>query len=283
MTSPTATRPGPTTLEAYQRDGLVVQRALLDPGTYIEPMQTQIRVVIDLARAEAGLGPTTGDAFDAGLAELLDRDRGRAGKVYDAVRKLPAFFNIVNAPPIWSLVKTLLDTELPGWFAAGSGVRMDHPGEDRHLSPWHQDYQAHLCSEDMVVVWIPLVPVDETAGPVVFCPGSHRDGMLPVYLDDPLNEARVGARAMEFVGASERAAGYEQRLIDSGPGDVLAFHGLVLHRSSPNRSTRTRWSMQLRYFNFLDPAARRRGWVGGVNAGVDLSDIHPELIRKRPS
>jgi len=50
-----------------------------------------------------------------------------------------------------------------------------------------------------------------------------------------------------------------------------------LHASGHNRSLRSRWSMQLRYFNFNDPTGRSYGWKGSYAAGVDFRQIHPEL------
>ena len=119
--------------ERYRRDGALVLRGFLDPDRHIRPLQEQIGAVIEMARAEAGLprierGPDA-DAFDAGLPELLSVDRDAVARVYDAVRKLPAFFEIAGAPRMWELVRALTGTDLPGWYAQGSGIRMDHPGE----------------------------------------------------------------------------------------------------------------------------------------------------------
>ena len=61
-------------------------------------------------------------------------------------------------------------------------------------------------------------------------------------------------------------------------GDALVFHTFLLHRSQPNRSATTRWTLQARYFDFLNPTAIRHDWVGGMNEGVDFRRYHPELI-----
>jgi ectoine hydroxylase-related dioxygenase (phytanoyl-CoA dioxygenase family) len=238
--------------------------------------------VIELTREECGLPPADGARFDAGLPELIAANRAAVGRLYDAVRKLPAYFAIAAAPQIWSLVSRCMGTDLPGWYAQGSGIRMDHPGEDTYLSPWHQEYPTHLGSLDMLVLWIPIVPVDETVGSVIFCPGSHRGGLMPVYLDDPLNAGRNGSKATEIADLERHLRRYPETSIDTEPGDALILHGLTLHRSRPNRSTRTRWSMQLRYFNYRDATGRRILWTGGMLAGVDLRNIHPDAVIERP-
>jgi hypothetical protein len=272
----------PDAVQRYEDDGLALFPGFLDVPTFLTPLWAQIREVIDMGRAECGLAASEGKEFDSGLPELVKTNRKVAGKVYDAVRKLPAYYAVANSAAVWELVGRLMSTDLPGWYAQGSGIRMDHPGEDRFLSPWHQEYPSHLNSLDLLTLWIPLVPVDETVGSVIFCPGSQREGLLPVYLDDPLNANRNGSQATEVADLDRYLARYPETSMDTTPGDVVALHGLTLHRSRPNRSDRTRWSMQLRYFNFRDEDGRRTFWTGGMLAGVDLRTIHPEAVIERP-
>lgn len=264
--------------ETYHRNGLALLPAFLDLKRYLEPLWTQLRAVIDLTRAEAGLPESEGEAFDAGLPELLRTNRRMGGRIYDAVRKLPAYYAIANAPEVWSLVTHLLGTDLLGWCSNGSGIRMDHPDEDKYLAHWHQEYPSQLKSLDMLTLWIPIVPVDDTAGSVLLCPGSHVEGIMPILLHDPLNANRNGSKASEVIDIDRLTQSYPTTSYDTVPGDLLALHGLTLHRSQPNRSNRTRWSMQLRYFNFRDETGRRIGWTEGMLAGVDLRDVHPECV-----
>lgn len=266
----------------YSEDGVVLLPGFLETSVSIAPLWQQIRSVIDICRAECGLPPSDGEEFDSGLPELVADHRTVAGKVYDAVRKLPAYYALASSEQVLELVGRLMDTDLPGWYSQGSGIRMDHPGEDQFLSPWHQEYPSHLNSLDLLTLWIPLVPVDEIVGSVIFCPGSHGNGLLPVYLDDPLNANRNGSKATEIADLDRYVAEYPETSVDTTPGDIVALHGLTLHRSRPNASMRTRWSIQLRYFNFRDAQGRRMFWTGGMLAGVDLQAVHPEAVIARP-
>jgi Phytanoyl-CoA dioxygenase (PhyH) len=266
----------------YQEDGVVLLPRFLETSASIAPLWQQIRSVIDICRAECGLPPSDGEEFDSGLPELVAEHRAVVGKVYDAVRKLPAYYMLASSERVLELVGRLMDTDLPGWYSQGSGIRMDHPGEDQFLSPWHQEYPSHLNSLDLLTLWIPLVPVDEVVGSVIFCPRSHSTGLLPVYLDDPLNANRNGSKATEIANLDRYVAEYPETSVDTTPGDIVALHGLTLHRSRPNASMRTRWSIQLRYFNFRDEQGRRMFWTGGMLAGVDLQDVHPEAVIARP-
>ncbi len=64
----------------------------------------------------------------------------------------------------------------------------------------------------------------------------------------------------------------------SEPGDLILMDFLTLHSSGKNISNRSRWSMQFRYFNFNDPTGIRINWTGCVMNGVQLRDVHPELL-----
>jgi hypothetical protein len=50
------------------------------------------------------------------------------------------------------------------------------------------------------------------------------------------------------------------------------------HPKGYNVSKRSRWSMQLRYFNFRDPTGIRISWCGSYAAGIDFTRVHPDLV-----
>ena len=109
-------------------------------------------------------------------------------------------------------MRQLMGTRLPGIYPNGTGVRMDHPGEDTYLSPWHQEYPYNLTSDNAVTLWLPLVDVDLANGCLLLAPGSHGLGALPVRVRDAMNDRRNANEALEidhldrFPGASPGAA-----------------------------------------------------------------------------
>ena len=121
------------------------------------------------------------------------------------------------------------------------------------------------------------MPVTEELGPVEFCPGSHREGALPVLTSDPDNSGRSGAYALMLKDEKEVLGRYQRIAPLTSPGDVLIVDFLTLHASGHNRGSRSRWTMQFRYFNFAEPTGRSYGWKGSYAAGVNFRDIHPEL------
>jgi len=275
-----AERPlGDAALAGYAEHGVLRLRAFA-PAALLSAFRDEAATMIRLLLDELGLdaGGVRVDRFDRGLELLLAADRARVGSLYNAVRKLPSVYGLITAPRVWAVMRQLMATRLPGIYPAGTGVRMDHPGEDTYLSPWHQEYPYNLTSDNAVTLWLPLVDVDETNGCLRVAPGTQRLGALPVRVRDPLNERRNANETLEIAGLEALLARHAASPAPTAAGDALVFHTFLLHCSQPNRSAATRWTLQARYFDFLNPTAIRHDWVGGMNEGVDFRRYHPELV-----
>ena len=266
-------------LAAYGEHGVLHLRGFAPPAL-LRAFRDEAATMIGLVLDELGLDRRASrvDRFDRGLDLLVAADRARVGRLYMAVRKLPSVYALITAPRVWTMMRQLMATRLPGIYPNGTGVRMDHPGEERYLSPWHQEYPYNLTSENAVTLWLPLVDVDETNGCLRLAPGTQRLGALPVRVRDALNERRNANETLEIAGLDAILARHAAVSAPVAAGDALVFHTFLLHASQPNRSHATRWTLQARYFDFLNPTAVRRDWVGGMNEGVDFRRYHPELV-----
>jgi ectoine hydroxylase-related dioxygenase (phytanoyl-CoA dioxygenase family) len=89
---------------------------------------------------------------------------------------------------------------------------------------------------NFITVWTPLVKIDEECGGVAVYRGS---GNAP-----PLEMSSAGA--VWFDGVTTE--GYEKVHITCEVGDVLVMNNQLIHTSMPNRSDRTRISVDCRYF-----------------------------------
>jgi hypothetical protein len=266
-------------LDAYAVHGCLLLRGFATPDL-LARFRDEAATMIGLVGGELGLDASASALrrFDRGLDLLLAADRARVGRLYLAVRKLPSVYALITAPRVWAVMRQLMGTRLPGIYPGGTGVRMDHPGEDTYLSPWHQEYPYNLTSDNAVTLWLPLVDVDTTNGCLLLAPGSHRLGALPVRVRDALNARRNANEALEIDGLEAVLDRHPALAVPAAAGDALVFHTFLLHRSQPNRSAATRWTLQARYFDFLNPTAIRHDWVGGMNEGVDFRRYHPELV-----
>ena len=268
-------------LAAFTRDGFVVVPAFYEP-TEVELVQSGIHTLIGLVIEELDLpidhAPFKSEVFDSGFQELIAHDRVLGGRIYDAVKQIPAFIRLVASTKNEAVMRQVRGTDYPALAAGGYGIRIDNPNEARFRAAWHQDYPAQIRSLDGLVFWSPLLPMTEELGPVEFCKGSHQDGLAPVHAVDSSNPAKTGAYGLTLAGEAQRVEKYEKVAPLTQPGDLVLVDFLTLHRSGENRGSRSRWSMQIRWFNFAEPTGKRLGWPGAYAAGSDLRAVHPELV-----
>lgn len=85
--------------------------------------------------------------------------------------------------------------------------------------PWHQD-QYYSLVDDVITGWMPLVPIDNGDGALIYARGSHHDGLVDV--------AGMSQAAIE---AHLHARGYTLYRIAMQPGDAVFHTGTVFHRS----------------------------------------------------
>ncbi len=267
--------------DGFSRDGFVMLPNFYDTRSDIEPIQKSVYTIIGLVIEQHGLDikqlPYSANCFDSGYQELIAINRRAGGEVYDAVKQIPAYVRLVADSRHEQLFRELRPNSLPGIASGGYGIRIDNPREERFRATWHQEYPAQLRSLDGLVLWSSLVHVTQELGPVAICSGSHKLGPLPVHSKDPVNPDKVGAYGLTLQNEGEIVARFEQAKPLTAPGDLLLMDFLTVHASGFNIGQRSRWSMQMRLFNFLDPTGIRIGWKGSFTSGVDFRTIHPEL------
>jgi ectoine hydroxylase-related dioxygenase (phytanoyl-CoA dioxygenase family) len=267
----------------FNEQGFLIVRDFYEADDIV-PIQRGIYDVIGLVMTGNAIrddrGPFSPERFDAGYQELIRRNRALGGIVYDAVKQVPAFFRLVSHPAHETIVRQIRAGAVPAVAGGGHGIRIDNPFEDTFRALWHQEYPAQLRSMDGLVYWSPLVPLTEELGPIQFCPGSHREGPLPVIESDPDHSGRSGAYALVLSEQDKVLSRYRPVAPLTSPGDLVIVDFLTLHASGHNRGARSRWSMQFRYFNFAESTGRAHGWRGSFAAGVDFRTIHPELCAR---
>ena len=271
-----------TQVEQYHRDGFLILRGFYDLKTEIEPIQRDIHKIIGIVIQKHGLpiaqAPFHPETFDASYQPLIAHDRRLGAVIYDAVKQIPAFVRLVVNERHDRLMRQLRNTDLPGVAASGYGIRIDNPFEEKFRANWHQDYPSQLRSIDGLVFWSSLVELTEELGPLQIAVGSHKDGLAPMLTRDPDNPEKTGTYALRIKDESERIRRYPQVQGLVAVGDLIVVDFLNLHASGFNRGQRSRWTMQMRYFNYRDPVGQRISWVGSFAAGKSIRDVHPELI-----
>lgn len=245
------------------------------PDTFLDPMRLMISEWSAAYANEFGLGPlptsSSPDHFDDALLALRKKDAPGAGRVYDAIKKMPLFMQWASDQRHVELTRQLLNTGDVGVASRGWGMRIDYPHDTLHSTQLHQDIVSQLCGPRGIVIWSPLRDVTSDMGPVVLYPGSHLEGVFPI-------EAR-GNASQDFVIRDESAL--QSRFPAIAPevkaGDAVVVDFMLLHESGFNASDRPRWSMLTRMFDAAEPRSIRIGWRGGLQEGNVYGDVAGEI------
>ena len=266
-------------MQNFTKDGYCLISDFYDVKTQIEPIQRDIQRIVAIVAEEHGVDAPCGnphEAMTSGIMAIASANRAWAAEVYDAVKQIPTFMQLVSHEKNVEIFNKLRPGSTPGLAAGGYGIRIDFPSDDKYRTFWHQDFPAQLRSPDGVVFWTPLLPVTPEMGPVKLCIGSHADGIVPVVNDDG-GACKTGAYALRLHDEENRLSRYNQTAPLSKPGDLILMDFLTLHQSGINRSVYPRWSIQFRWFNYEHPVGRRIAWVGSFASGVDFYKVMPEL------
>ena len=268
-------------IEFFNREGYLLIPDFYDVEDEIKAIQKDIYDIIGLVADKYGISidrpAFSGDTFDNGYLNIIAVNRSYGGEIYDAVKQIPAFIRLVSSKKNETIFSAVRPKSLPGVAAGGYGMRINNPFEEKFRANWHQEYPSQLRSLDGLVFWSPLVNITQDIGPVMLCPGSQVEGAIPVFTHDQKNKEKQGAYSLVLQNEDTLVSKYKQIAPLSKPTDLIIMDFLLLHASGYNVGNRALWSMQFRYFNYLEATGVAHSWKGSFASGVDFRTIHPEL------
>ena len=234
---------------AYERDGYLVERAILAPAE-LAPVRAFLAAEVEeyAARMHAEGKLSAGyeelpfeRRFAAICGEMEVSPRGWIGRSFDKV-----FYDLFKHPGILRVLGAVLGPEVTE--LGGLNIRTKLPEAEITAFPWHQD--SHYYNEPspgnkvgsteashIVTVWVPLVDATVDNGCVWVLPGSHRWGLI-----DAARGADMNVRTTEEI--EQRGA---PTALEMAAGDVLFLTNLTFHTSKMNHTDASRWSVDFRY------------------------------------
>jgi phytanoyl-CoA hydroxylase len=106
-----------------------------------------------------------------------------------------------------------------------------------YKTPPHQDWSSMQSSMNSLVVWVPLVNVNEENGSILIWPETHKLGPLPFET--------IGG----FAKVETRGDFIQPEL---SIGDIVIFSTLLIHGSGDISNNTIRWSCHYRYTDMLE-------------------------------
>jgi hypothetical protein len=187
-----------------------------------------------------------------------------------AYLSVPQIRDIALHPPVAKVMETLIGQKMALHFDLTQWVSTERQ--------WHQDDYLNPPEINAwyMAVWFALDDIHADSGPFEYVPGSHRWPVVRGHL--------VRKRMSAAEAASERwphysekivTRAYEQKLADSKlpirtfmakRGDVLIWHGRLLHRGSrPRQATLSRKALICHYtaINKITPAQHELAYSNG--------------------
>jgi len=263
----------PAQSSQFLRDGYLVLAGGLSPND-LEPFIDEITAVLDKEACEVQKQGRLPDLFEdqpfeTRLARIIDAvDDGSQIKraVTGKHLKTAGLFAIITQKAILDTVESVIGPELLAHPQYNLQAKM--PMESRSEIPWHQDLaflEPEAAQTSMVNFWIPLVDTTVDNGCLEVIEGSHLEGLKEHVQIAGYPDGHIGIRE-EDLPAGRRLACPARR------GDVVVFQHKTIHRSYPNRTSRIRWSLDIRYCDPTMPTGRD---VPGL---LVRSKSHPEKV-----
>jgi ectoine hydroxylase-related dioxygenase (phytanoyl-CoA dioxygenase family) len=158
--------------------------------------------------------------------------------------------------------------------------------------PAHIDYPYVRCQTrlaHLAASWIPLEDIHADSGPLAYYPGSHRTELSGFFdwgqgsiLLEPGSE-RSPQEFADYLRSRMRACGIERKIFLPKRGDVLLWHGNLVHEGTVIQDpARTRKSYVTHYTSLQGyPPAHRRADGAGVSAHGGFAYDYPWLCNPR--
>lgn len=233
-------------LESWVRDGYVIVEGLVPPGM-IDAMLSELDALYfadepvgDLRFFDLEFEEGTRVAVDH--AELTSvppamrevaRDRS-AWRVHQLFESSPAAAAVMRHSELVRIASLILGTP--------SEARYSINFQNGSRQELHEDTAVfHLAVPNLICgAWIACEDIEEGCGPLLFFPGSHRRPMFAGFDRYPMTNLRtadyplVVAYRAHLDAELER---YERRTFLARKGDVLFWHGALIHGGEPIRDT----------------------------------------------
>lgn len=205
--------------------------------------------------------------------EEFDRLEAAAGKQASQVgltnlhKQNPRIWELVSHPRVLAAVSEILG---PNLLLLGSHFFCKYPDIAESYVSWHQDVTYWgLIPPKAVTLWLSIDGADITNGCMRFIPRSHHRGLLP----HGNAKAKGNLLSVNQEIPSNLIDDSQAYNIELPPGSASLHHGMLIHGSNSNRSSRRRCGLTMRFTSIDvkpvtdDPAAVQ--WKPLLIQGID--------------
>jgi ectoine hydroxylase-related dioxygenase (phytanoyl-CoA dioxygenase family) len=244
-------------LETLHDDGVVCVRDIL-PEVWLQRLARGVEAVMSTPSELGHIVSMPDEGFASDLYMWLADDDFRA---------------VVFESPLAHLAGQAMGaTTVTHWY---DQLFVKEPGADVP-TPWHHDLTFWCVEgEQLVSFWIPLDPVTRASSGLEFVRGSHRWSNRFKAITNDHNDYMIDPELDDVPDIDANRADYDIAGWDMAPGDVLAFHPLVVHGSAGNASPTTRRRAVASRWAGPDVVYRPRSHTAPLPSGHGLAPGDP--------
>lgn len=139
-------------------------------------------------------------------------------------------------------------------------------------SPWHQDWLSMQGSLNSIVIWLPLVDIDEKIGGISILEGSHKFGLIESEKDNWFANVNNGIQNLKKFNEIKP-------LVNAG--DVVVFSSLLVHKTAEpifKNNEIVRLTLQYRVSDFNCKIIRSNNWHYNYHHCKPISNKPPNFI-----
>lgn len=226
----------------YRRDGYVVIRGLVPPAD-IQELKDHTEDLMQGRVPQQHPDTPEPDRLPLPAAHLSPLEKAQfVARIHMLHRQVPLHERYMLHPRVLDVLETLIG---PDVLALQTMLFLKPPGSPGQ--GWHQDtFYIPTHPDTLCGAWIAIDACDEYNGAMWMAAGSHVEPVYPPKAEHWYGDRQVPG-VPEVAGVSNNdealnelspiAARYPQLLVPANPGDVVFFHGHVLHRSKTNVTT----------------------------------------------
>lgn len=245
-------------LDSFRKDGYIILKGVVDlniiKGLYITAVSLlgkyaywiPASTIAELAELE----PWVNQPFNDHLLSLRKSHPELFGVLYDTIQLSIPINQVCVTPVLADTIAYICGDLVNNIAVSGHMLRMDPPFDTRNTLDWHQDssyYEQNEEGDNGLVLWIPMVPVNEANGAIVVCPGSHKEGRLSIPSSGKADELI----SEQFVIPQEYLDKYPKVQVEASPGDAVVFTMDLFHKSGTNSSDGLRFVVGCRYHKMI--------------------------------
>jgi hypothetical protein len=194
---------------------------------------------------KAILSNDSAESCDKGLLALRYVDSSLVSMVQRFISRSPEFYTLCSSPAMKQALRSVLELpeHAPLYFLS-NGIVFTNPNDSENKRSsnfeldWHQDTFFTIPRSPYVQFWGPALHHSHTdIGTLILCPGSHKDGYGKQRIHPELSFNH------RFSMAPGEVDKYEPIPANLELGQMLIFHGQLIHASGQNTSQHVRTTL----------------------------------------